>query len=199
LLRVASGQGRPGERDEDHSVVYVDSAGAVVPRLDRRVLDRLYLSAVAGDTLAFAYEDLARSGYGGAGTQQAWLTVPSSLPNVAALVAGRQYGVLVWRQPAATPAAATELHLPVSFHPAGTVVVGDLDTRLGLPASGVVAVADEAGSTSAHRLVIDGRGAAPGTVHVALVVNATSGATVTPAALAAAKTELMTWLAARFS
>lgn len=185
--------------DEDHSVVYVDSSGAVVPRLDRRVLDRLYPSAVAGEALAFGYEDLARSGYAGSGTQQAWLTVPSSLPNLAALVAGRQYGVLVWRQPATTPAAPTELHLPASFTPANTVVVGDLATRYGLPASGPVAVADEVGSTTAHRVVVDATGTAAGTVHYVLVVNASNGGGVTAAALAAARTELTTWAAARFS
>ena len=182
--------------DEDHSVVYVDNAGTVVPRLDRRLLDRFYPTAVAGETIAFAYEDLARSGYGGAGTQQAWLTVPSTLPNVAALVAGRQYGVLVWRQPATTPAAPTELHLPATFNPATTVVVGDLATRLGVPASGSpVTAVPEVGSPSARRLVVDATGTAAGTVHVLLVVNAGTG-TVPAATLAAAKAELTAWASA---
>jgi hypothetical protein len=50
--------------DEDHSVVASDDDGTVRLRLDRRVLDRLHPAAVSGDTLAFAYEDMARSGYG---------------------------------------------------------------------------------------------------------------------------------------
>jgi hypothetical protein len=179
--------------DEDHSVVYVDNAGTVVPRLDRRLLDRFYPTAVAGETIAFAYEDLARSGYGGTGTQQAWLTVPSTLPNVAALVAGRQYGVLVWRQPATAPAAPTELHLPATFDPATTVVVGDLATRLGVPASGsTVTAVPEVGSPGARRLVVDATGTPAGTVHVLLVVNAGTG-TVPAATLTAAKAELTAW------
>jgi hypothetical protein len=168
--------------DEDHSVVYTDATGAVVPRLDRRVLDRVYPSAVAGTTLAFAYEDLARSGYGGSGTQKAWLTVPSSLPALSALVAGRQYGVLVWRQPSGT--APTELHLPASFAPAGTVVVSDV-------ASSAISVSTEPGSTIARRLVINAGGAA-GTVHVLLVAN--GGGPVPDAARA----ELINWAATKF-
>lgn len=181
--------------DEDHSVVAVDAAGAVVPRLDRRVLDRLYPSAVAGDALAFAYEDLARSGYGGAGEQKAWLVAPSTMPAVAGLVGGRQYGVLVWREPATAPGAPTELHLPRSFAAASTAVVGDVAAQRGLPASGPVSVASEIGSATAQRLVIDTAGAAPGTVHVALVVNTGDGPAVTPAQLAAARSELLAWLA----
>jgi hypothetical protein len=171
----------------------------VVPRLDIRVLDRLYPTAVAGGALAFGYEDLARSGYAGAGQQQAWLTVPSTLPAVAALVSGRQYGVLVWREPSTAAGAPTELHLPQSFAPASTAVVGDVATRYGLPASGPVSVTQEVGSASAQRLLIDTTGAAPGTVHVALVVNAGSGAAVTTAQLSAAKAELTAWSGRLFS
>lgn len=178
--------------DEDHSVVYVDSNGTVVPRLDRRVLDRLYPTAVVGETVAFAYEDLARSGYDGTGTERAWLTVPSTMPNLASLVAGRQYGVLVWRQPAGTAAAPTEVHLPGSFNPATSVVVSDLDTRYGLASSGPVAVANEIGSTSARRLVLDGSG---GAVHVLLVANAGDGRAVSAATLSAARSELLAWAA----
>jgi hypothetical protein len=182
--------------DEDFSVVRTDDTGNVTLRLDRRVLDRLYPTGVAGDTLAFAYEDLARSGYGGQGRQAPWLAVPSEMPNVAALVQDRQFGVLVWRAPATTPGAPTELHLPGSFTPTGTVVVSDIATLHGLPASGPVRTALENGSPSARRLLID-QGAAE-TVHVALVVNATTGPPVTADRLAAARAELTAWTNERF-
>jgi hypothetical protein len=171
--------GEPGDawNDEDHSVV--DGAGAL--RLDTRVLDRLYPSVVAGDTLAFAYEDLARSGYGGAGRQQAWLTPPSSMPALSALVSGRQYGVLVWR------GSAARLHLPRSFAP---TVVSDVAIVSGVPSTGPVRVIPEAGSTVARSLAVDaGTG-----VHAALVVNGSAS----PAALTAAQAELRSWLAQRF-
>jgi hypothetical protein len=178
-----------GWNGEDHSVVAVDASGAVVPRLDRRVLDRLFPSAVSGSTLAFAYEDLARSGYGGAGQQQAWLAVPETLPTVRALAAGRQYGVLVWRGTAGT----TELHLPGSFAPASTVVVSDVAAVSGVPGSGAVSVALEEGSATARRLLVD----AGAGVHMALVVNA-AGRTVTAAQLTAAQRELTAWRTQHF-
>lgn len=184
--------------DEDFSVVAADASGVLNTRLDRAVLDRLYPSAVAGDLLAFAYEDLARSGYGGAGQQQAWLTVPSSMPNIASLVKDRRFGVLVWREPAMAPGAPTELHLPASFTAATTVVVGDVATRVGLPASGPAAIATETGSSTAHRLLLTPSGAAPGTVHAALVVGASAGPAVTPAQLSAAAAELAAWKGRRF-
>ncbi|MBG6086009.1 cellulase family glycosylhydrolase [Actinomadura viridis] len=183
-----------GWNDEDHSVVATDDAGGVTLRLDARVLDRLYPSAVNGDTLAFAFEDLARSGYGGAGRQQAWLTVPSSLPSLAALVKDRQYGVLVWRGSAT--AAPTELHLPRSFAPAGTTVVSDLGTVNGVPASGPVRAVHESGSSSAYRLQLTA--AAGSAVHAALVVNTTTGTPVTAEQLAAARTELAAWANRQF-
>ncbi|GIF00753.1 cellulase family glycosylhydrolase [Paractinoplanes rishiriensis] len=179
-----------GWNEEDHSVI---ANGAL--RLDRRVLDRLYPAAVAGRTLAFGYEDLARSGLAGAGTQQAWLTVPSRLPAIAALVSGRQYGVLVWREPAAAIAAPTELHLPGTFPAARTVVVSDLGTVVGPPGSGRIAATTEPGATSARRLLLDASGSAAGTVHVALVVGAADTRPVDAAALAAARTELLNWAA----
>ncbi|MGI5282082.1 cellulase family glycosylhydrolase [Nonomuraea polychroma] len=182
--------------DEDFSVVSADASGVVSTRLDQAVLDRLYPSAVAGDLLAFAYEDLARSGYGGAGRQQAWMTVPSSMPNVAALVKDRRFGVVVWREPAAAPSAPTELHLPASFTAATTVVVGDVATRVGLPASGPAAIATETGSPTAHRLLLAPSGATPGTVHATLVVSAATAPT--PAQLAAAAAELAAWKSHRF-
>ncbi|GAB3959419.1 cellulase family glycosylhydrolase [Actinoallomurus acanthiterrae] len=176
-----------GWNDEDFSVANTDAAGNVALRLDQRVLDRIYPSAVAGDALAFAYEDLARSGFGGAGQQQAWLTVPSSLPNVAALVKDRQYGVLVWRGTSAT--VPTELHLPQSFAPASTTVVGDVGALTGLPASGAVRVADETGSSAAHRVLLT----APAGLHVALVVNTATGTPVTADQRTAVAAELAAW------
>ncbi|MEU7457827.1 cellulase family glycosylhydrolase [Streptosporangium roseum] len=187
-----------GWNDEDFSVVAADTSGALATRLDQAMLDRLYPSAVAGDVLAFAYEDLARSGYGGAGQQRAWLAVPSSMPGIAALVKDRRFGVLVWREPATAPSAPTELHLPASFTAATTVVVGDVATRAGLPASGPAAIATETGSSVAHRLLLRPSGAAPGTVHTALVVGAATGPAVTPAQLAAAAAELAAWKNQRF-
>lgn len=172
---------------EDHSVI---ANGAL--RLDRRVLDRLYPSAVAGHTLAFAYEDLARDGFAGAGAQKAWLTVSSRLAAVASLVAARQYGVLVWRDTAVT--APTELHLPGSFAPARTTVISDLGAVSGVPSAGVVAATAETGATTAQRLLLTASGSAPGTVHVALIVNTSDTATIPAATLAAVRTELLSWV-----
>ncbi|WP_254714901.1 cellulase family glycosylhydrolase [Actinomadura sp. NAK00032] len=179
-----------GWNDEDHSVVATDDAGTVALRLDRRVLDRLYPSAVNGDTLAFAFEDLARSGYGGTGQEKAWLTAPSSL---AALLQGRQYGVLVWRS--AGTSAPTELHLPNSFAPSGTAIVSDLATLNGVPASGPIAAVAETGSATARKLRITAQDNA---VHFALVVNTATGTPPTEAQLSAARTTLSTWLTEEF-
>lgn len=176
---------------EDHSVI---ADGTL--RLDRRVLDRLYPSAVAGRTVAFAYEDLAREGFGGSGRQQAWLTVPARLPAIAGLTTGRQYGVLVWREPSSPLGAPTELHLPASFPTGRTVVVSDLGTRSGLTTTGPIAVGTEVGATTARRLLLDTTGSAAGTTHVALVVNTSDVASVPAATLSAARTELLAWAAA---
>ncbi|MFI0350224.1 cellulase family glycosylhydrolase [Actinomadura sp. 9N407] len=184
-----------GWNDEDHSVVAADDAGNVALRLDRRVLDRLYPSAVNGDTLAFAFEDLARSGYGGAGRQQAWLTVPSSLPRLAALVKDRQYGMLVWKGSAT--GAPTDLHLPQSFAPSSTTVVSTLGTLNGVPAAGPVKATLEPGASSAHRLQLTPAAQAP-RVHFALVVNTAAGTPVTAEQLAAANAELTAWMARKF-
>ncbi|MFI0446434.1 cellulase family glycosylhydrolase [Actinomadura sp. 6N118] len=180
--------------DEDHSVAATDDAGAVKLRLDQRVLDRLYPSAISGDSLAFAYEDLARSGYGGTGREQPWLIAPASMPDLSALVQNRQYGVLVWRS--GSSGAPTELHLPQSFAPATTTVVSDLATLTGLPGSGAVSAAPEPGSTTAKRL----RFTAPPSsgVHVALIVNTGTGTPPTAAQLTAARTQLGSWLAQKF-
>lgn len=183
-----------GWNDEDHSVVATDDAGKVTLRLDGRVLDRLYPSAVNGETLAFAFEDLARSGYGGAGQQKPWLTVPTSMPQLAALVQNRQYGILVWRSSGTN--APTELHLPNSFSPADTAIVSDMSTLNGVPASGPIAATNETGSTTAKRLQITAQDEA---VHFALVVNTATGARPTDAQLTAARTSLATWLTEEFS
>ncbi len=183
--------------DEDFSAVNTDASGNVALRLDQRVLDRLYPAAVAGDILGFVYEDLARSGFGGAGTQKAWLAPPPDMPNVAALTKDRQAGVLVWREPA-TASGETELHLPRSFAPASTVVVSDIAALRGVPSSGSIKVAPEAGSATANRLMITASGSAPGTVHFALVVSASTGTPVTSDQLSAAGSELITWKNQRF-
>ncbi len=171
---------------EDHSVIAGDAL-----RLDRRVLDRLYPAAVAGHTLAFAYEDLARDGFAGAGTQKAWLTVPSRYGTIASLVNSRQYGVLVWRDTAVT--APTELHLPGSFAPARTTVVSDLGALSGVPSAGAIAATTEVGAVTAQRLLLTASGSASGTVHVALIVNTSDSAGIPAATLAAARSELLSW------
>jgi hypothetical protein len=155
-------------------------------------LDRIYPSAVAGDILAFATEDLASSGFAGGSAGVAWLTVPASFPTLQALTSGRRYGVLVWRESAAARLVPTEVHLPASFAAASTVVVSDLGTVAGVPASGAVCVSAEIGSTTAHELVLTSPGSAAGTVHVALVLD---GADLSPTAaqLAEATAELNAW------
>jgi hypothetical protein len=178
---------------EDYSAVLTDSSGTVVQqRFDQRLEDRIYPSAVAGDVLAFATEDLASSGFAGGSAGAAWLTVPASLPTIAALTSGRRYGVLVWRETAAAALAPTELHLPAGFSAAHTLVVSDLGTTMGLPTAGAVAIAAETGSTSAQKLLLTSSGAAVGAVHVALVVDGT-GSTASPPQLAAATSELIAW------
>ncbi|BCY13335.1 endoglycosylceramidase [Actinoplanes sp. L3-i22] len=171
---------------EDHSVI---AGGAL--RLDRRVLDRLYPSAVAGHTLAFAYEDLARDGFAGSGAQKSWLTVPARLTTIASLVASRQYGVLVWRDTAVT--APTELHLPGSFGPARTTVISDLGAVSGVPSTGAVAATTETGAATAQRLLLTASGATSGSVHVALIVNTSDAAAIPAATLTTARTELLNW------
>ncbi|WP_067685246.1 cellulase family glycosylhydrolase [Actinoplanes awajinensis] len=176
---------------EDHSVI---AAGAL--RLDRRVLDRLYPSAVAGHTLAFGYEDLARDGFAGAGTQRAWLTVPARLTTIASLVAARQYGVLVWRDTGIT--APTEIHLPGSFLPARTTVVSDLGAVSGIPASGAITATTETGASTAQRLLLTAPGSASGTIHVALIVNTADTTSIPAATLTSARTELLSWASSSF-
>ncbi|URN12701.1 glycoside hydrolase family 5 protein [Streptomyces radiopugnans] len=104
--------------DEDHSVVASADDGTVRLRLDRRALDRLYPTAVSGDTLAFAYEDMARSGYareGGGGRRPggglAASAVPTARRRQAAGGRPKQFGVLVWRGSPDAAGAPTALHL----------------------------------------------------------------------------------------
>jgi len=181
---------------EDYSLVQTDISGNVVLRLDQHLLDRIYPSAIAGDTLAFATEDLASSGFAGAGSGAAWLTVPASLSTIKALTAGKRYGVLVWRASAAACSAPTELHLPASFDAASTIVASDLGSVFGVPAFGPVAVANEIGSTKARRLLLTSP-CATGAVHFALVVDGTG---VAPEAidLAAATRVLQNWRTTMF-
>jgi hypothetical protein len=73
-------------------------------------------------------------------------------------------------------------------------VVSDVATLNGLPTSGPVRADLEPGSSTAHRLLITPTAPA-GTLHYALIINT---ATATPAQLAAAKTELTSWLTQRF-
>jgi hypothetical protein len=178
---------------EDYSVVLTDSSGGnVMQRFDQRVEDRIYPSAVAGNALAFATEDLASSGFAGGSAGTTWLTVPASLPTIQAFTSGRRYAVLVWRETAAARLAPTELHLPAGFTAAHTLVVSDLGTMAGLPSAGAVAIATEVGSTTAQRLLLTSSGSAVGAVHTALVVDG-AGLAPSPPQLAAATSELIAW------
>ncbi|HWO65467.1 MAG TPA: cellulase family glycosylhydrolase [Umezawaea sp.] len=107
--------------DEHFSAVRLDDAGTPLLTVDSRLVDRLYPLAVAGDTVAFTYEDLARDG----STTLSWNRVPTTMPAVRALVGSGQYGVLVWRS---TSGAPTELHLPRSFQT--TTVVSDAEATV---------------------------------------------------------------------
>ncbi|MEU5313010.1 cellulase family glycosylhydrolase [Streptomyces sp. NPDC021562] len=177
--------------DEDLSAVRTDDSGTVTLRQDARLLDRVYPGATAGTTLAFTYEDRSRDG----STTLTWNPVPSSLPNVAALVGSGQYAVQVWRSSGST--APTELHLPASFPTASTTVVSDLGTAYAPPAyssSTPVGVAAEPGGTGSRRLLLSD--ADSGVLHFALVTN---GATAPSATLLnAARSELAAWVAAKF-
>lgn len=108
------------------------------------------------------------------------------------LTSGRRYGVLVWRESAAAGIAPTELHIPASFAAASTVVVSDLGTTAGVPASGAISRVAEIGSTTAQKLVLASAGNAAGTVHVALILDG-AGLSPTAAQLAQATQELIGW------
>ncbi|WP_425247418.1 endoglycosylceramidase [Streptomyces sp. NEAU-NA10] len=174
--------------DEDLSAVRLDDTGKVTLRQDARLLDRIYPSATSGTTLAFTYEDRSRDG----STTLTWNPVPSSLPNVAQLVGSGQYGLLVWRSNGGS--APTELHLPASFPTASTTVVSDLGTVYAPPAytsATKIAAAPEPGGTGSRRLLLTT--ADSGTVHYALVAN--GAANPSASLLAAARSELSTWVA----
>ncbi|WP_086825650.1 cellulase family glycosylhydrolase [Allokutzneria sp. NRRL B-24872] len=168
--------------DEDHSVI--DANGF---RVDQRVLDRMYPQAVAGDTLAFAYEDMAKDGFASSTTPSVrWIHVPAQYPALAKVVEGRQFGILAWRGGAQ---GATELHLPRTFSPSESSVAASFGVHSGLSTSdSLVRVGFESGSSVARKLVLN---AGPG-VHVALVVNAR----VPVADLTAAQRDLAAWAAA---
>ncbi|MGW1952669.1 cellulase family glycosylhydrolase [Streptomyces sp. NPDC001920] len=174
--------------DEDLSAVRLDDSGTPVLRQDARLLDRVYPSATSGTTVAFTYEDRSRDG----GTTLTWNPVPSSLPNVARLVATGQYALLVWRSNDGS--APTELHLPASFPTGSTTVVSDLAAVHAPPSyasTAPVGVAAEPGGTGSRRLLLTDTDS--GALHYALVTNGTSA----PSAdrLEAARSELTAWAA----
>ncbi|MFJ9324602.1 cellulase family glycosylhydrolase [Streptomyces globisporus] len=182
--------------DEDFSVVAMDATGSVKPRLDRRVLDRLFPSAVSGDLLAFAYEDMARSGYSGAGEQKAWLEVPSTMPNLAALLKkDPQFGVLVWRGATGPSASSTVLHIPASFNAADMVVVSDVGWRRSVPGTGQISASKESGSNSQRLLIAPTKDSE---THVALVVGS-GAASATDTRIRAARAELTLWKDTHFT
>jgi hypothetical protein len=152
---------------EDFSVV----SGAPGPRLDSRVLDRVYPSAVAGHTLAFTYEDRSRDG----STTLTWNPVPATMPGIRGLVGAGRYAVLVWRSSGVT-AAPTEVRLPASFTGAATVV------------------SDAAARIEPHRLLLSAGGPA-GSLHYALVAD---GPAPSDRVRAAAEAELAAWTARSF-
>ncbi|MEU5395670.1 cellulase family glycosylhydrolase [Streptomyces tibetensis] len=174
--------------DEDLSAVRLDDTGKPVLRQDARLLDRLYPSATAGETVGFTYEDRSRDG----STTLTWNPVPASLPNVQRLVGSGQYGLLLWRSNGGP--APTEMHLPASFPTASTTVVSDLGTVHAPPAytaTTPVGVAQEPGGTESRRLLLTAPDS--GVLHYALVTN---GATAPSAdLLAAARSELAAWAA----
>ncbi|MFG2937283.1 cellulase family glycosylhydrolase [Streptomyces sp. NPDC048282] len=177
--------------DEDLSAVNMTDSGTVTLRQDARLLDRIYPGATSGTTLAFTYEDRSRDG----STTLTWNPVPSSLPNVSALVGSGQYAVQVWRSSSAT--APTDLHLPASFATASTTVVSDLGTAYAPPSytsSTPVGVAAEPGGTGSRRLLLTDSDS--GVLHFALVTNGATSPSST--LLSAAKAELAAWVAAKF-
>ncbi|MFH8902784.1 endoglycosylceramidase [Streptomyces coeruleorubidus] len=178
--------------DEDLSAVRLDDSGKPVLRQDARLLDRLYPSATAGETVGFTYEDRSRDG----STTLTWNPVPDSLPNVKRLVGSGQYGLLLWRSDGGR--APTELHLPASFPTASTTVVSDLGTSHAPPAytsTTPVGVAQEPGGTGSRRLLLTAPDS--GVLHYALVTN---GATAPSAELlSAARSELAAWTAKEVS
>jgi hypothetical protein len=154
--------------DEDFSSVALDDSGVAYLRQDARLLDRIYPSAVAGKTLAFAYEDRSRDGT----SPMAWIPVPSSLANVYTTVNNSRYGILVWRS--GGDGSPTELKLPAGFR---NTIVSDVSYTVG-----------------SRSLTLSGSPTA-GVVHFALVSDAVAPSA---SVLAAAKTELTSWAATAF-
>jgi hypothetical protein len=177
--------------DEDFSVVAQDATGSLALRQDPRVLDRVYPQAISGSLRAFTYEDKARDG----GTTLTWNSVPSSLPNLAAVVGSGQFAVLAWTSSGVT--APTELHLPASFPPVATTVISDLGAVSSPPAyvagatNPAITVAGQPGPSGVQRLLLTAPDS--GRTHVALITN---GAAVPAATRAAAQRELATWATA---
>jgi hypothetical protein len=153
--------------DEDFSLVATDDTGTAGLRADPRVLDRVYPSAVAGQTVAFTYEDRARDG----NTTLTWNKIPVNRPNVGKLVGSGQYAVVAWR--GGTGAMPTELHLPTTFTAANTTVVSDA-----------------AASVAPGRLSLTATGTG---LHYALVANGPTAPT--PDVREAAQRELVSWAA----
>jgi hypothetical protein len=183
-----------GWNGEDFSVVQVDAAGAVQLRVDPRVVDRVYPTAVAGRTLAFSYEDRARD----QGSAITWNRIPRRLASLRRLVGSGQYAVVAWRSAAIE--APTELHLPSTFSAAGTTVVSDLGVVSGLPTYAArrqlavhpIAIAAEVGGDGAQRLLLTAP-ASSGRLHYALITN--GSAAPSGLLLASAQRELAGWAA----
>ncbi|SMD22831.1 cellulase family glycosylhydrolase [Kibdelosporangium aridum] len=159
------------------------SNGSFVTTVDSRLIDRLFPRAVAGDTLAFGYEDRS------VGT---WNPVPATMPTIRQLVGTGQYAMFVWRSNGSE--APTELHLPASFGQQNTTVVSDLASTTGLPpytGTQPVAIAPEPGEPGVNRLMLSSSDT--GRVHFALVTNG-SGTPPTESA----RSELASWVAETF-
>jgi hypothetical protein len=153
---------------EDFSSVALDDSGTAYLRQDARLLDRVYPAAVAGQILAFSYEDRSRDG----STAMVWQPVPSGLPSTKAVVADSRYAVLVWRS--GGDGSPTEVRLPAGYR---STVVSDVSSTV-----------------QTRNLVLSGAGAA-GATHFALIADSPAPSADT---LSAARTELAKWVAAAF-
>ncbi|HEU4426935.1 MAG TPA: endoglycosylceramidase, partial [Pilimelia sp.] len=170
---------------EDFSMVQLDDTGSPRLRVDPRLIDRIYPTAVAGHTLAFTYEDRARDG-----TTLTWNQIPASLPNVATLVGSGQYAVIIWRSGAGD--APTELHLPSTFTPANTTVISDLGTSTSAANEIRCPSAEQPIVLADQTLILSAPGTA-GAIHYALVANGPQAPTA--GLRAAARQELARWAA----
>jgi hypothetical protein len=134
--------------DEHFSAVRLATDGYALT-VDSRIVDRAFPRAVAGDTVAFTYEDRAVA---------AWNRIPDTMPAVRQLVGTGQYAVLLWRSNGGN--APTEIHLPSSFTQANTTVVTDLSTA---------SIGPEPGEPGVNRLLLPATDT--GRTHFALVTN----------------------------